>query len=165
MYLQNQIIWWLSGGTSKLHEVTHHLWYLQVSAPLTSSVTAPASLMSSIITTRGSSPPLSLSIWFARSERYNCNSCKRKKGIQFLLRSRNKQRPSNSDVTKSCLLSSQSRITPLMPPDRRSDNPLCAKGLTFCDWWCMLKVTAAPRPRTHGSWSTTAESVLLRSSR
>lgn len=96
-----------------MQEVTHHLWYLQVRAPLTSSVTAPASLISSIITTRGSSPPLSLSIWFARSERYNCNSCQRKKGITFLLRS------------------SQSRITPWMAPDRRSANSFVQKGLPF----------------------------------
>lgn len=54
---------------------THHLWYLQVSAPFTSSLMAAESLMSSMITTSGSSPPLSLSIWFATSERYSCSSC------------------------------------------------------------------------------------------
>lgn len=59
-------------------EWTHHLWYLQVSAPLTSSVMAAESLMSSMITTSGSSPPLSLSIWFARLDRYDCKSCNRK---------------------------------------------------------------------------------------
>lgn len=79
MCLQNHIVSKVSRGAAELGEATHHLWYLQVSAALTSSVTAPASLISSMITTRGSSPPLSLSIWLARSERYNCNSCKRKK--------------------------------------------------------------------------------------
>lgn len=74
----NQIVLELFSEILQLFWVTHHLWYLQVSAPLTSSVMAAESLMSSIITTSGSSPPLSLSIWFARSERYSCNSCESK---------------------------------------------------------------------------------------
>lgn len=85
MCLQNHIVSKLSRGAAERGEATHHLWYLQVSAALTSSVTAPASLISSMITTRGCSPPLSLSIWLARSERYNCNSWKRKKKSEWKL--------------------------------------------------------------------------------
>lgn len=51
----------------------HHLWYLQVRAPLTSSLMEPASLRSSNRITRGTSPvPVSRSIWLARLERYSC---------------------------------------------------------------------------------------------
>ncbi|KAG7258652.1 LOW QUALITY PROTEIN: hypothetical protein CRUP_001741 [Coryphaenoides rupestris] len=42
--------------------LTHHLWYLQVSAPLMSSLMAVASLMSSMMMANGVSPPLSRSI-------------------------------------------------------------------------------------------------------
>lgn len=63
----------------ELFNDTHHLWCLQVSAPLTSSVVAAESLMSSMITTNGTSSPLCLSIWFARLDRYNCNSWKQRK--------------------------------------------------------------------------------------
>lgn len=64
-------------------KVTHHLWYLHVSAPLTSSVIAAGSLMSSMIMTKGSSPPHSLSIWFARFDRYICKSCQREEMLVF----------------------------------------------------------------------------------
>lgn len=55
----------------------HHLWYLQVRAPFTSSLMEPASLRSSSRITRGTSPiPVSRSIWLARLERYSCRSCR-----------------------------------------------------------------------------------------
>lgn len=55
---------------------SHHLWYLQVSAPLTSSLMEPASLRSSRRITSGTSAvPVSRSIWLARLERYSCRSC------------------------------------------------------------------------------------------
>lgn len=53
----------------------YHLWYLQVRAPFTNSLMAPASPTSSSKITKGTSHvPVSLSIWLARLERYSCRS-------------------------------------------------------------------------------------------
>lgn len=60
----------------------YHLWYLQVRAPLTSSLMEAGSWMSSRITTRGHWDVLdSLSIWLARLERYSCRSWERERDL------------------------------------------------------------------------------------
>lgn len=61
--------WGCTGGVQR---GSHHLWYLQVSAPLTSSLMEPASLRSSSRITSGTSAvPVSRSIWLARLDRYS----------------------------------------------------------------------------------------------
>lgn len=73
------------GCAAGVQRGSHHLWYLQVSAPLTSSLMEPASLRSSSRITSGTSAvPVSRSIWLARLDRYSCRSWNKQAGCHMM---------------------------------------------------------------------------------
>lgn len=108
---------------------SHHLWYLQVSAPLTSSLMEPASLRSSRRITSGTSAvPVSRSIWLARLERYSCRSCNQR--------------------------SWASRVGPRRQRQCQRGGSQPPRALTLQDCWCMLKVLTMPSVTSRPERST-----------
>lgn len=113
------------GCTAGVQRGSHHLWYLQVSAPLTSSLMEPASLRSSRRITSGTSAvPVSRSIWLARLDRYSCRSW---------------------DKQARCHVWDHSTTV-------STGTLLCA--LTLQDCWCMLKVLTMPSVTSRPERST-----------
>lgn len=120
------------GCAAGVQRGSHHLWYLQVSAPLTSSLMEPASLRSSRRITSGTSAvPVSRSIWLARLDRYSC-------------RSWNKQ--------ARCHVWGHGMMATATMAPVPTGTLLCA--LTLQDCWCMLKVLTMPSVTSRPERST-----------